>query len=472
MWTSIRSDHAIRPMLVSQWTLNCFHYRSILKRLESRSKDVHTVPSTFLSPSQEQQVYQPQTEAISPTPEEPKVDSNMRDSTIVRSSISKLESEIDSTMKKLHRAKLSQVRRGIECYSSWWLPSNRVKLKVKPINQRPIKTMKKMTIEMIYYAIMVLRLWSKRFCMITEWASLILQCIQELHTCFAFRKKPKTDKRFSIICTTTSTWPFRSIKNPMIFNRCKTFECSLCSLSLLCLDLSLLCPMPLDTSIRWKRVCNCSSRRNTKVTIDASKLRAINTIKSIKNGKKRSKKRRNSSLTKISLPIVTSSRRPFLNYAKHVKTKRRNKPISTTQQHRTHSQPWRAIHLNKKWKSKKRKCGNRRLSRRSCTTYGSVNISISIRMALYKMMLWNSTKDEAKCPIGPPKRSRYSSRNSLNHRRISASFPPSWKTKPRSNASSSTTWRRKRKITRIFFGNKHMRTDEKRNRIPQRRRQR
>jgi hypothetical protein len=34
----------------------------------------------------------------------------MRDSTIIRNAISKLESEIDVTMKKLHRAKLSQVR--------------------------------------------------------------------------------------------------------------------------------------------------------------------------------------------------------------------------------------------------------------------------------------------------------------------------------------------------------------------------
>ncbi|CAF0787976.1 unnamed protein product [Rotaria sordida] len=56
----------------------------------------------------EQQVYQPQTEAISPTPDDPKNDSNMRDSTIIRNAISKLESEIDLTMKKLDRAKLSQ----------------------------------------------------------------------------------------------------------------------------------------------------------------------------------------------------------------------------------------------------------------------------------------------------------------------------------------------------------------------------
>ncbi|CAF5100975.1 unnamed protein product [Rotaria sp. Silwood1] len=56
----------------------------------------------------EQQVYQPQTEAISPTPDDPKNDSNMRDSTIIRNAISKLESEIDITVKKLDRAKLSQ----------------------------------------------------------------------------------------------------------------------------------------------------------------------------------------------------------------------------------------------------------------------------------------------------------------------------------------------------------------------------
>lgn len=60
---------------------------------------------------EQQQVFQPQTEAISPTPDEPKNDSNLRDSTIIRNSISKLESEIDLTMKKLQRAKLSQVKR-------------------------------------------------------------------------------------------------------------------------------------------------------------------------------------------------------------------------------------------------------------------------------------------------------------------------------------------------------------------------
>lgn len=59
--------------------------------------------------SKEQPVYQPQTEAISPSLDEPKGDSNMRDSTLIRNSISKLESDIEITMKKLHGAKLSQV---------------------------------------------------------------------------------------------------------------------------------------------------------------------------------------------------------------------------------------------------------------------------------------------------------------------------------------------------------------------------
>lgn len=60
---------------------------------------------------QEQQVYQPQTEAISPTPDDPKNDTSIRDSTIIRNAISKLEADIDITMKKLHRAKLSQVKK-------------------------------------------------------------------------------------------------------------------------------------------------------------------------------------------------------------------------------------------------------------------------------------------------------------------------------------------------------------------------
>ncbi|CAF4858057.1 unnamed protein product [Rotaria sp. Silwood1] len=53
-------------------------------------------------------LYQPQTEAISPIFDETKIDSHMRDTTIIRNSISKLESEIEITKKKLDRAKLSQ----------------------------------------------------------------------------------------------------------------------------------------------------------------------------------------------------------------------------------------------------------------------------------------------------------------------------------------------------------------------------
>jgi hypothetical protein len=37
----------------------------------------------------------------------------MRDTTIIRNSISKLESDIEITMKRLHRAKLSQVKNKI-----------------------------------------------------------------------------------------------------------------------------------------------------------------------------------------------------------------------------------------------------------------------------------------------------------------------------------------------------------------------
>ena len=65
---------------------------------------------------QEQALYQPQTEAISPSLEEPKNDSNMRDSTIIRNSISKLDSDIQIAIKKLHRAKLSQVNKGITLF--------------------------------------------------------------------------------------------------------------------------------------------------------------------------------------------------------------------------------------------------------------------------------------------------------------------------------------------------------------------
>ena len=116
---------------------------------------------------QEQQVYQPQTEAISPTPDDPKNDSNIRDSTIIRNAISKLESEIDITMKKLHRAKLSQVRNLIELMKMiYFLFVCRVKSKVKLIDLLLMK--KKMMIETIYFELMVLKHSLKKFFMIIE----------------------------------------------------------------------------------------------------------------------------------------------------------------------------------------------------------------------------------------------------------------------------------------------------------------
>ncbi|CAF0840416.1 unnamed protein product [Adineta ricciae] len=72
-----------------------------------RSRYSATIPLS-IDVKKEQALYQPQTEAISPSLEEPKNDSNMRDSTIIRNSISKLDSDIQIAIKKLHRARLSQ----------------------------------------------------------------------------------------------------------------------------------------------------------------------------------------------------------------------------------------------------------------------------------------------------------------------------------------------------------------------------
>ncbi|CAF4094745.1 unnamed protein product [Adineta steineri] len=72
-----------------------------------RSRYPSTIPLS-IDIKKEQPLYQPQTEAISPILDESKMDSNIRDTTIIRTSISKLESDIEITMKKLHRAKLSQ----------------------------------------------------------------------------------------------------------------------------------------------------------------------------------------------------------------------------------------------------------------------------------------------------------------------------------------------------------------------------
>ena len=59
----------------------------------------------------EQPLYQPATEAISPINDDTKFDTHLRDTTVIRNSISKLDSEIGMTQEKLHRAKLSRVRR-------------------------------------------------------------------------------------------------------------------------------------------------------------------------------------------------------------------------------------------------------------------------------------------------------------------------------------------------------------------------
>ena len=69
----------------------------------------HSYIFFLLNLSYEQQVYQPQTEAISPIPDDLKNDSNMRDSTMIRNAITKIESEIELTMKRLDRARANQV---------------------------------------------------------------------------------------------------------------------------------------------------------------------------------------------------------------------------------------------------------------------------------------------------------------------------------------------------------------------------
>ncbi|CAF4168398.1 unnamed protein product, partial [Rotaria sordida] len=78
--------------------------------VDEHSKRTRYPPSIPLSidVKKEQPLYQPQTEAISPIFDETKIDSHMRDTTIIRNSISKLESDIEITKKKLDRAKLSQ----------------------------------------------------------------------------------------------------------------------------------------------------------------------------------------------------------------------------------------------------------------------------------------------------------------------------------------------------------------------------
>lgn len=100
-------------------------------------------------------MYQPQTEAISPILDEPKGDSNLRDSTIIRNSISKLESDIEITMKKLHGAKLNQVKSFEFVLFDLEKILFRMKLKIELIDQ--LLSMMMSTIERIPFHTMVLK---------------------------------------------------------------------------------------------------------------------------------------------------------------------------------------------------------------------------------------------------------------------------------------------------------------------------
>ena len=99
-------------------------------------------------------MYQPQTEAISPILDEPKGDSNLRDSTIIRNSISKLDSDIEITMKKLHGAKLSQVNSSEDDFLSFEFLF-RMKSKVELIVQ--LLSMMIPTFVLIHFHTMVLK---------------------------------------------------------------------------------------------------------------------------------------------------------------------------------------------------------------------------------------------------------------------------------------------------------------------------
>jgi hypothetical protein len=91
----------------------------------------------------------------------------MRDTTIIRNSISKLESDIEITMKRLHRAKLSQVKNKILIFLKFFFFClYRMKLKIKLIDQLLMK--KKMMVEIIYSKLTVHKHLLKKFFMITE----------------------------------------------------------------------------------------------------------------------------------------------------------------------------------------------------------------------------------------------------------------------------------------------------------------
>lgn len=85
------------------------HVDENVKRAHYASLNAQFLP-LGIDVKKEQPLYQPATEAISPINDETKFDTHLRDTTIIRNTISKLESEIGMTQEKLHRAKISRVK--------------------------------------------------------------------------------------------------------------------------------------------------------------------------------------------------------------------------------------------------------------------------------------------------------------------------------------------------------------------------
>jgi len=83
------------------------HVDENVKRAHYASLNAQFLP-LGIDVKKEQPLYQPATEAISPINDETKFDTHLRDTTIIRNTISKLESEIGMTQEKLHRAKISR----------------------------------------------------------------------------------------------------------------------------------------------------------------------------------------------------------------------------------------------------------------------------------------------------------------------------------------------------------------------------
>ena len=96
----------------------------------------------------------------------------MRDTAIIRNSISKLDSEIEMTQKRLDRAQLSQVteKRKTKNWKLFFFFFFRMKSKIK-LTDRPLLLMKKIVIEMIYLREMVHKHYLKRFFMTIEYVS-------------------------------------------------------------------------------------------------------------------------------------------------------------------------------------------------------------------------------------------------------------------------------------------------------------